>query len=176
MPFVRRTAEFAKTSGHADGVSALGDVASFFHLQKKDDLLHYEMTLPTKCECTNLKEFCLYHKQDFDKVLSEKEREMLLKHHGKTLHLSLSPVVSWAPKVAVTKNILKREKLLASESSHIFYNISCQLNSVTLQLLFWSYLPTYITTNHRNEPIMEMLLATQVIAIRMKRAVNPIGI
>ena len=87
MPFVRRTVEFAKTSGHADGVSALGDVASFFHLQKKDDLLHYEMTLPTKFEGINLKEFCLYHKQDFDKVLSEKERQMLVKHHGKTLHL-----------------------------------------------------------------------------------------
>jgi hypothetical protein len=94
MPFVRRTVKFAKTSGHADGVSALGDVASFFHLQKKDDLLYYEMTLPTKFEGINLKWFCLYHKQDFDKVLSEKERQMLLKHHGKTLYLLPSPVVS----------------------------------------------------------------------------------
>src|SRR5919108_5904175 len=54
MAFVKRTVEFAKTSGYTDGVSALGDAASFFHLQKKDDLLHYEMTLPTKFEGINL--------------------------------------------------------------------------------------------------------------------------
>jgi hypothetical protein len=35
----------------------------------------------------NLKGFCLYHKQDYDRRLSENDRQILLEHHGKTLHI-----------------------------------------------------------------------------------------
>jgi len=50
--------------------------------------LNYETTLPIKFEEMDLKGLCAYHKQDFDKKLSEKEKQMLLEHHGKTLYLS----------------------------------------------------------------------------------------
>ena len=85
MPFVRQTVEYAKTSGK-NGLSVLGDMGSFFYIDKKD-LLKYEMALPTTFENMNLKGFCLYHKNDFDRRLTEKERQTYLEHHGKTLIL-----------------------------------------------------------------------------------------
>jgi hypothetical protein len=85
MPFVKQTVEYARNSSK-DGVSVLGDMGSFFYYEKKDDLIGWEMKLPSKYE-DNLKGFCLYHKQDYDRRLSENDRQILLKHHGKTMHL-----------------------------------------------------------------------------------------
>jgi hypothetical protein len=63
-------------------------MGSFFYYDKKrDDLLQYEMALPSKYEKMNLKGFCAYHIRDFDKRFSEKERQELVKHHGKTMIL-----------------------------------------------------------------------------------------
>lgn len=87
MPFVNRIVQFAKDSGR-NGVSMIGDMAPFFYLGKNMCLLHYETTLPIKFEDMDLKGLCAYHKQDFDKKLSEKEKRILLEHHGKTLYLS----------------------------------------------------------------------------------------
>jgi hypothetical protein len=88
MPFVKKIVEFAKASGRS-GVSVMGDMGPFFYLGKKDGLLHYETTtLPTWFEGINLKGICVYHKQDFNKKLSEEEKLMLLEHHGGTLYLS----------------------------------------------------------------------------------------
>jgi hypothetical protein len=87
MPFVKKIVEFAKVSGRS-GVSVIGDMGPFFYYGKNDGLLHYETTtLPTRFEGINLKGICTYHRQDF-KNFSEKEKGMLLNHHGKTLYLS----------------------------------------------------------------------------------------
>jgi hypothetical protein len=87
MPFVKKIVEFAKVSGRS-GVSVIGDMGPFFYYGKNDGLLHYETTtLPTRFEGINLKGICTYHRQDFKKF-SEKEKGMLLNHHGKTLYLS----------------------------------------------------------------------------------------
>jgi hypothetical protein len=86
MPFVGQTVEYAKKSGKS-GLSFLADMGSFFYNDKKDDLLQYEMALPSKYKNMNLKRFCVYHKLDFDRGLTEKERQILLDHHGKTLIL-----------------------------------------------------------------------------------------
>jgi len=86
MPFVKRIVEFAKTSGR-NGVSVIGDMGPFFYYDKNGDLLHYETELPIRYEGMNLKGLCTYHGQDF-KRFSEKEKRMLLEHHGKTLYLS----------------------------------------------------------------------------------------
>jgi hypothetical protein len=88
MPFVKKIVEFAKASGR-NGVSVLGDMGPFFYYGKNGGLLHYETTvLHTEFEGINLKGICAYHKQDFDNKLSEKEKWMLLEHHGRTLYLS----------------------------------------------------------------------------------------
>jgi hypothetical protein len=85
IPFLVQTADFAKKSGKS--LSVLSDMGSFFHNDKKDDLLQYEMALPSKYEKMNLKGFCAYHQRDFDKRFSEKERQDLITHHGRTLTL-----------------------------------------------------------------------------------------
>ena len=86
MPFLIQTTDFAKKSGKRI-LSVLSDMGSFFYYDKKDDLLQYEMALPSKYENMNLKGFCIYHLRDFDNRLSEKERRALIRHHGKTLIL-----------------------------------------------------------------------------------------
>jgi heme exporter protein D len=85
IPFLIQTAEFAKKSGKS--LSVLSDMGSFFYYDKKDDLLQYEMALPSRYEKMNLKGFCAYHQRDFDKRFSEKERQDLITHHGRTLTL-----------------------------------------------------------------------------------------
>ena len=57
--------QYARTSGKSS-VSVLGDMGSFFYLEKKDDLIDWELTLPSRFE-VRLKGVCLYHKQDFDR-------------------------------------------------------------------------------------------------------------
>ena len=85
IPFLIQTADFAKKSGKS--LSVLSDMGSFFYYNKKDNLLQYEMSLPSRYEKINLKGFCAYHLRDFDVRFSEKERQDLIKHHGKTLML-----------------------------------------------------------------------------------------
>ena len=85
IPFLLQTADFAKKSGKS--LSVLSDMGSFFYYDKKDDLLQYEMSLPSRYEKMNLKGFCAYHLRDFDVRFSDKERQDLIKHHGKTLML-----------------------------------------------------------------------------------------
>jgi hypothetical protein len=92
MLFVKQTVEYAKNSSKG-GVSVLDDKGSFLYYEKKDDLIGWEMKLSSKYE-GNLKGFCLYHKQDYDRRLSENDRQTLLEHHGKTLHLLPSPIGS----------------------------------------------------------------------------------
>jgi hypothetical protein len=84
MPFVEQTVGYAKKLGKS-GLSVLADMGSFFYYDKKDDLLQYEIALPFKYKNMNLKGFCVYHKLDFDRRLTEKERQILLEYHGKTL-------------------------------------------------------------------------------------------
>jgi hypothetical protein len=91
MPFVKRTANYAKSSGRT-GVTVIGDMGSFFFYGKKDALIGWEMELTGRFE-TDLKGFCLYHMQDF-KRLSEKDKQKLYRHHTRTLHLLPCPIGS----------------------------------------------------------------------------------
>ena len=86
IPFVRQTIEYANTSGKS-GLSVLADMGSFFYYDKKVDLLQYEIALPSKYKNMNLKGFRVYHKLDFDRRLTDKERQILIEEHGKTLIL-----------------------------------------------------------------------------------------
>jgi hypothetical protein len=86
IPFVRQTIEYANTSGKS-GLSVLADMGSFFYYDKKDDLMEYEIALPLNYKNMNLKGFCVYHEKDFDRRLTDKERQVLIEEHGKTLIL-----------------------------------------------------------------------------------------
>jgi MEDS: MEthanogen/methylotroph, DcmR Sensory domain len=85
MSFIGRLSKQAQNSGK-NGVSVIADLASFYFHNGIDKLIEYEMSLPTKYDDEmNLKGFCLYHQEDFDRRLTKQQKQKLLEHHGKNL-------------------------------------------------------------------------------------------
>jgi MEDS: MEthanogen/methylotroph, DcmR Sensory domain len=85
MSFIGSLSKQAQNSGKS-GVSVIADLASFYFHNQIDKLIEYEMSLPTQYDDEmNLKGFCLYHQEDFDKRLSKQQKQKLLEHHGKNL-------------------------------------------------------------------------------------------
>jgi hypothetical protein len=85
MSFVEKLSKQAQSSGKK-GISVIADLASFYHFNRIDKLIEYEMSLPTKYDDKmSLKGFCFYHQEDFDRRLSKEERQKLLEHHDKAL-------------------------------------------------------------------------------------------
>jgi hypothetical protein len=83
--FIGRLSKQAQNSGKS-GVSVIADLASFYYYNQIDKLIEYEMSLPTKYDDEmNLKGFCLYHQEDFDRRLTKQQKQKLLEHHGKNL-------------------------------------------------------------------------------------------
>ena len=76
--FNKNLIESAKTTGKA-GVSILTDTGAFSYKHREEDLVNYELALPSKYDI-DLKRVCLYHQKDFNK-LSEDQKQKLLNHH-----------------------------------------------------------------------------------------------
>jgi hypothetical protein len=76
--------EYAKSSGKS-GVSVFADLGSFFYpiSRTEDDVVEYELSLPTEFKGMNLKAFCIYHEDDFNLRLTEDEGENLHKDRDK---------------------------------------------------------------------------------------------
>jgi len=68
-----------------NGVSVLADLGAYPHKSKYNDLVDYELSLPTKYDVP-LKGFCLYHQKDFDKFTDE-QKQKLIEHHGKAIKI-----------------------------------------------------------------------------------------
>jgi hypothetical protein len=85
LPFKRSLASHAKQIGK-NGLSILGDVAAYPHQSKHQDLVDYELSLPTKYNDVQMKGFCLYHQKDFDKFSGEQQQK-LIEHHDKTIKI-----------------------------------------------------------------------------------------
>ncbi len=68
-----------------NGVSVLADLGAYPHKSMYNDLVDYELSLPTKFD-VQMKGFCLYHQKDFDK-LSDEQQQKLIEHHNKTLEI-----------------------------------------------------------------------------------------
>ena len=66
-----------------NGVLVIADAGPFFHLNKKDKLVEHELSMPSRFD-TNLKRFCVFHKQDFNS-LAEEQKQKLVHHHGQVL-------------------------------------------------------------------------------------------
>jgi hypothetical protein len=85
MSYLARLAKQAQFSGK-NGISIIADLASFYYNDQSDKLIEYEMSLPTKYDDNmKLKGFCFYHQVDFDRRLTEQQKQTLLEHHGKNL-------------------------------------------------------------------------------------------
>ena len=81
MPFRRSLAYHAKKVGK-NGLSILGDLGAYPHQSKHNDLVDYELSLPTEFNDVPMKGFCLYHQKDFDRF-SDEQKQKLIEHHGK---------------------------------------------------------------------------------------------
>jgi MEDS: MEthanogen/methylotroph, DcmR Sensory domain len=68
-----------------NGVSVLADLGAYPHKSMCNDLVDYELSLPTKYD-VQMKGFCLYHQKDFDKF-SDEQKQKLIEHHGKALRI-----------------------------------------------------------------------------------------
>ena len=66
------------------GVCVIADMGAFFYLNKIQDLIKHETTLPPKFDL-KLKAFCCYHGSDFTGYLTEEQKQDLLNHHGKEM-------------------------------------------------------------------------------------------
>ena len=85
MSFKKSLANQAKEIGR-NGLSILGDLGAYTHKSKQDDLVDYELSLPTKYNDVAMKGFCLYHQKDFDKF-SDEQKQKLTEHHGKAIKI-----------------------------------------------------------------------------------------
>ena len=73
-----------------NGVTVLSDMGSFYHHNNPDGnpkLVEYEQSLPEKFDAKNLKGFCLYHRKDFEKRLSQEQQAELLDCHSQNIIL-----------------------------------------------------------------------------------------
>ena len=70
--------EYAKSKGKS-GVSIIADKGTFPFKHRIDNLVNFELSLPSKYEI-DLKRICVYHQKDFSRV-SEEKRLKLLNHH-----------------------------------------------------------------------------------------------
>ena len=85
LSFIEKLTKQAQSSGK-NGISVIADLASFSYFNRIDKLIEYEMSLPTKYDDNmKMKGFCFYHQEDFDRRLTEQQKQMLLEHHGKNL-------------------------------------------------------------------------------------------
>jgi len=87
MLFKRNLVNYAKQTGK-NGISIIGDIGAYPHKSKHNDLVDYELSLPTEFD-VDMKSFCLYHQKDFNKF-SDKQKQELIKHHGKALKIESS--------------------------------------------------------------------------------------
>ena len=81
--FVGMLIEHAKHSEKI-GVCVIADMGAFFYLNKIQELIKHETTLPPKFDL-KLKAFCCYHGSDFSDYLTEEQKQNLLNHHGKEM-------------------------------------------------------------------------------------------
>jgi hypothetical protein len=80
--YVKNLLKRAESLGKS-GISVIADAGAFYHYSKLEELVKHELSMPSKFDI-NLKRFCVFHKQDFDR-LTEVKKQKLLEHHGKDL-------------------------------------------------------------------------------------------
>jgi hypothetical protein len=84
MPFKKDLVNHAKQMGK-NVLSIIGDIGAYPHKSKHNDLVDYELSLPTKFDL-DMKGFCLYHEKDLNNF-SDKQKQQLIKHHGKSFEI-----------------------------------------------------------------------------------------
>ena len=76
--FNKNLVKYAKSKGKT-GVSIIADKGTFPFKHRIDDLVNFELSLPSKYDI-ELKRICVYHQKDLNR-LSEEQKQKLLNHH-----------------------------------------------------------------------------------------------
>jgi len=87
MFFKKSLVNYAKQN-RKKGLSIIGDIGAYTHKSKRNELVEYELSLPTKFD-VDMKGFCLYHEKEFNQF-SDEQKQQLINHHGKALKISRS--------------------------------------------------------------------------------------
>jgi hypothetical protein len=77
---------YAKSKGKS-GVSIIADKGTFPFKHHIDELVSFELSLPSKYDI-DVKRVCVYHQKDFDKV-SEEQKQKLVNHHMIAVKISI---------------------------------------------------------------------------------------
>jgi hypothetical protein len=75
---IEELVKYAQELGQ-NGVSNMGDMGSFLFEKRIKELVNYELSLPRRFEI-NLKDICMYHHKDFDRV-SEDQKQTIIDQH-----------------------------------------------------------------------------------------------
>ena len=70
--------EYAKAM-EKSGVATIADKGSFPFKHRIDNLVNFELSLPSKYDI-DLKRICVYYQKDFNR-LAEEQRQKLINHH-----------------------------------------------------------------------------------------------
>jgi hypothetical protein len=81
MALINMLFERVKRLGKS-GMFGMANMGSFFLLQRIEQLLSYELSLPSIWDKMKLRSFCIYHEGDFSRM-TEEERQALIDHHYK---------------------------------------------------------------------------------------------
>ena len=84
--FINELEKHAKSKGKK-GISIFVDMASHYHFGNPDDVVHHELSLPSRYHNMSIKRFCVYHEKDFGR-LQEEQKQVVRKHHGKELQIT----------------------------------------------------------------------------------------
>jgi hypothetical protein len=76
--------DYAKTNGKS-GVPFIGDIGAFPYSCCLQDLLSYELSIPSAHDI-DIKRVCLYHHKDFD-LLSIDDKSKLMNHHKTSIKI-----------------------------------------------------------------------------------------
>ena len=74
-----RSLEARAEKEEKSGIAEFADMGSFFLLNKRKELVDYELSVSGRLN-TKLKAFCCYHSEDFN-TLAKPQKKMLLESH-----------------------------------------------------------------------------------------------
>jgi hypothetical protein len=81
LSLLREIVKRAENLGKS-GVTIIADLGSFYHhLGDAERLVDYELSLPSQFDDMKMNGLCVYHKEDFEKRLTQEQKQKLLQHH-----------------------------------------------------------------------------------------------
>ena len=85
VPYAEKIGEIAKETKKAledKPLVVLADMSVFHHIKKSSELFEYEELLHREPKARRWKEFCFYHKSDFEAMFTNEQKIILSSYHS----------------------------------------------------------------------------------------------